>query len=95
MKEPKTSREIWRYQLGPDENVLTMPVGARVLSVATKRGHPHLWVWVDPHEQQTENRVFRIFGTGEPICEAHELLFIGTFLIEDETLVFHCFEVKP
>jgi hypothetical protein len=52
-----------------------------------------MWVLVDA-EQSLVERVFEIFGTGHrvPMEMGMNRNFIGTFMVESETLVFHVFE---
>ncbi|MFA5377383.1 MAG: hypothetical protein WC455_16650 [Dehalococcoidia bacterium] len=85
---------IWKYLLNADEyNRINMPKGAQILSIHVQRGMPCMWVLVDA-EQSLVERVFEIFGTGHrvPMEMGMNRNFIGTFMVESETLVFHVFE---
>ena len=92
--------EIWRFEIDSKQGRLapngiimdiTMPIGAKILSVQTKRGVPQMWALVDP-KAKTRTRRFRIFGTGEPIPYVYEYKYLGTFLVTQEMLVWHIFE---
>lgn len=83
---------VWKYILNPGINLLNVPVGARVLSVANQRDSMVLWMLLEPSEQK-EAREFLVVGTGHNI-DHHEsaLFFIGT--VQFDWLVFHAFEVR-
>lgn len=101
LKDNQTTRQvkshftIWKYNVGvSDMFSIMMPKGAQILAVQAQRGIPQLWALVDP-DQETELRYFVLFGTGHPITNADKLQYIGTFQVEQGTLVFHLFEVRP
>jgi hypothetical protein len=82
---------IYKYTLElEDWQTLTLPKGARVLSFHEQHGQPRVWVLVDPNVQETEERRFRLAGTGHPIDRA-DLRFVGTALLRNQTLVLHLF----
>lgn len=86
---------VYTYPLDiQDEVIVMMPKGARVLSVQVQNGRPCLWAAVDPTEMELEKRMFRIAGTGHPICDDVVDGFIGTIQLYNGKLVFHVFEVK-
>lgn len=83
---------IWKIELTAGSGAATLPKGAKPLSIHLQNGSPQMWLMVDP-DQELEQRHFHIAGTG------HELPdnlgdFIGTFLVQNDTLVFHVFELK-
>lgn len=85
--------QVWKYPIPTRDTFdLSLPVGARILSVHTQDNQPCLWAHVSP-DAPKELREFRTCGTGHdmPDDEAHE--FIGTFLIDNGLLVFHLFEI--
>lgn len=82
---------IWKYQVEfNDLFQVSMPKSAEVLSVQIQNGAPVMWAIVNPDEEK-RIRTFRLSRTGHPI--SGKLIFIDTFQIEDEGLVFHLFEV--
>lgn len=89
-------KTIWKYFLEiVDMPNLNMPQGAEVVSVQPQAISDDatgiaLWAIVDP-EAKTEERRFRIFGTGHPIPSEFRGKFIGT--VQLGQLVFHVFEV--
>jgi hypothetical protein len=87
---------VWKYELGGEVSVYSMPKGARVLHVEVQAGTPCLWVLVDPEEPH-ETRKFLVRGTGEDIPGPAN--HVGTFLKhpppsdpDRQTFVFHVFE---
>jgi len=65
------------------------------LTVQTQRDIPQLWAMIDS-ETKKETRYFFLGRTGEPLGDDYLRIInhIGTFQIENGTLVFHLFEIK-
>lgn len=84
---------VWKFII-PTEDVFTIsvPQGARILSVAAQGDCPFIWAEVDPRKPK-EDRRFRMCGTGHPIPEHESRKFVGTFFLRGESLVFHVFEL--
>lgn len=69
---------IWKYTLAvQDQQMVSMPVGARVLSVQMQMGALTMWAVVDPARARC-NRVINIYGTGNPIDGAPYGRYVGT-----------------
>lgn len=83
--------QIWKYPVPiSDLFTITMPAGAKLLSVQSQHGEPRLWALVDP-EAPRVGRGLRVHGTG------HDTLpdlgnYVGTFQIRGGDLVFHLFD---
>lgn len=86
---------IWKYPLAvTDTQSVSMPKGAKILTVQIQRGEACLWALVEP-DNPTETRIIEIFGTGHPIPDgAAKREHIGTFQLPELGLVFHVFERK-
>lgn len=82
--------EIWKYGLGPGQNVLGIPVGAALLTVQVQGSRPMLWAKVDPAARQ-EEREIHVLATGEEFDDAG-FKYINTFQISGGSLIFHAFE---
>jgi hypothetical protein len=84
---------IYKYPLEmEDEQTLSLPMGAKILSVQTQRETPCIWALVDIGSNLPfQDRVFILRGTGHPINES-SLLYIGTFQLENGEFIFHLFE---
>ncbi len=81
---------IYKYPLVViDEQVVSMPIGAEILSVADQRGTLCLWVSCDP-ENSVVSRHIRIIGTGHDF-EYGDLKIIGTVPMSNG-FVWHVFE---
>lgn len=94
-------RTVWKYPLWSDKRTsnvdISMPKGAELLDVQVQDGKPMLWALVDVGVDE-EERSIRVAGTGHEIIyhEAEQnLRWFSTFLMPDEGLVFHVFEVVP
>lgn len=88
-------RRIFKYALPiMDQAVIPMPLGAEVLTVQVQSEFPMLWALVPQETDEKVDRVFHVYGTGNPIY-AENLDYIGTFQMRDGLLVFHVFEERP
>lgn len=86
-------KTIYKYEISPDINYIEIPKDAEILSLHVQNNKPCIWVLVDT-EKDIEERYFEFFGTGHYIpCDMGiDRKFIGTFLIDSDSLVFHLFE---
>lgn len=84
-------KTIWKYPINPRQNKIEMPIGAQILSIQTQRGNPQMWALVDPNNRK-ETRIFQVYGTRWDIQDFPGK-YIGSFQVEEETLIFHVFEV--
>lgn len=86
-------KTIWKYPLMvTDCQTVRMPQGAEILSVADQRGELCVWALVDP-DADLEDRMFYIFGTGNPVSEILPWQFVGS--VQQNVFVWHVFvEVK-
>jgi hypothetical protein len=84
------AKAIYKYPLINRRSDIDMPLGAQVLAVQAQFETPTLWALVDPEQQQTELRTFRIIGTGHEIV-GDPGLYRGT--VQIGPLVWHVFEV--
>ena len=83
-------KAIWKWFVGPNETVVSIPIGAEILTVQEQYGEPKLWALVDPSAEK-EERKFVVYGTGHPVKE-NPGKYINTFQMNGGTLVFHVFE---
>lgn len=83
---------IWKFTLRiEDVQAIEMPLGAVVLSVGEQRGELVLWARVPVAHYQTEDRSFRIYGTGHQYHDIPRTGFIGT--VQIGSFAWHVFEV--
>jgi hypothetical protein len=71
--------------------MLPLPIGSEVLHVEVQHDVPRLWVLVFP-EAPVEPVEFVLVGTGHPVPQEVSK-HVGSFLIQNDRLVFHLFEV--
>lgn len=85
---------IWKFPLEAVENqIIIMPVGAIVLTVAMQYQTPTLWALVDPSAVGgVGRRKIAIYGTGHPLPEDYGV-YINTFQMAGGDLVFHVFDL--
>lgn len=86
------SRNIFKYILKEtDCQRVSMPRGAKLLSVDVQRGSLCLWAIVAPDEPHKERIIF-IYGTGHPFPDEDDCpqMFLGT--VQQGQLVWHIFE---
>jgi len=95
------TREVWKYNLSlTNEQSVSMPDGAVVLTVQEQRGVLTFWALVNPEARRVD-RSFRIVGTGHPVdlpADQAPTLTLGWHYIDTVQmglLVWHVFEVHP
>ena len=78
----------------PGRWTVTMPVGAKILSVQVQGYDPQMWALVDRRgTTQTEIREFATYGTGHLLPDDPGE-FVGTFQRAGGGQVFHLFETN-
>lgn len=85
-------QRVFKYPLhATGEQSVPLPHGAQILCVQTQRGTPCLWALIDDTAPTGVYRTITIYGTGQPIYRSPGK-YIGTFQINDGSLVFHVFD---
>lgn len=85
--------EIFKYKLEVDTTGIAMPIGADILALQVQYGEPCIWALVDPNAP-TEQRIFKVFGTGHEVpVDSESLNYIGTFQLLEGQFVGHVFEL--
>ena len=85
-------KTIYKFEFElADAATVTMPVGAKILTVQVQRGVPCLWAAVDLVGDM-EQRIICTYGTGQSIESLEERKYIGTYQLHEGSLVFHVFE---
>jgi hypothetical protein len=88
--EQYTMKTIYKYTLKmTDSQTISMPIGAKILSVQNQNHTVTLWAEVED-ALPTEDRIFFVVGTGMPI-PSNPLNYIGT--VQTYAFVWHIFEV--
>lgn len=85
-------KTIHKFQIEiTDSQIVEMPMKAKILSVQVQRHVPCLWALVDT-DYDLENRHIHVYGTGNPMDELAEYVFIGTIQTQESRFVWHVFE---
>ncbi len=85
-------QKVYKYGLRlMDLSCIRMPKNAKILTVGVQGGDVFLWALICPSEIETEERTFRIAGTGHEISNG-KFEFIGTVFLHGDQLVLHVFE---
>lgn len=85
-------KTIYKYQLIIDDiQVVKMPYGSVILTVALQENIPCIWALVDTDNPQVD-RIIKMVGTGHQVD--WNAVYIGTFLTLQDRIVFHVFEVS-
>jgi hypothetical protein len=85
-------KTIWKYPLSMmDKQVISLPVGSKILCAQIQNDTACIWVLVDPENKQIKREIM-VFGTGHPVDDSLDLEYIGTFQIASLGLVFHVFD---
>lgn len=74
--------------------VLSLPLGAKVVSCGNQLENIAIWVEVDTDAPVT-SRTFAMFGTGKPIPTNCQCIFVGTVLLKGGTSAVHVYELLP
>lgn len=83
---------ILKYPLSDcGEQVIWMPVGAKILTVQVQREVPCIWALADDTTGREEARIIRILGTGHEVPPAVGL-YIGSYQLFNGSFVGHVFE---
>jgi hypothetical protein len=81
---------VWKYELVvDDEQTITLPHGAVVLTVQAQHGVPVLWAHVDPMVVFKRDVLIQTRGTGHNAYGVGE--YVGTYQLEDGRFVGHVF----
>ncbi len=82
---------IYKFPLNINAPIeIDMPIGAQILTIETQNNEPQMGALVETLEEP-ETRFFKVVSTGDPIeCEG-ELVYLGSFIIDDG-LIRHVFE---
>ena len=83
---------VWKSHISPGQTEVNLPRGANPVSVDVQNGHLMMWSIVDSAQPKVPLSIY-VAGTGADLPE-HIDRFIGTFLIEGGSLVFHVFTLK-
>ena len=91
-------KTIWKYPLEiEDQQEITVPYGAKILSVIEQNNQPVLYALVNSESARLMDMIsILIRGTGHPI-EERDLLghdFVGTISTYDGRLIWHIFVEK-
>jgi hypothetical protein len=85
--------KIHKYTLPvTDEFEISMPAGARLLSLQVQHEAPCLWALVDTDAPATMRR-FSLRGTGHECEFGHLVPFVGTFQLHLGNFVGHLFDL--
>lgn len=89
--------QIIKYILEPKIGVqsIVMPVGCRLLSSGCQHGKIAMW-FLRPDVKSVEAqmvRTFEVFYTGDNVPFITVQGYIGTFVFDETSYVFHVFEI--
>lgn len=89
-------KTIYKYSITTsDFFTLNLPTKSKILKIATIDNLPYMWVEQET-ENNIENRIFHISGTGYNIPKEMYLEYIDTFFEDSfgSLLVWHLYEQK-
>lgn len=89
-------KTVYKYDLpmpgtSDDTFAITLPAGARPLTVRLQHGEPKLWAVVTPDNEPLPFTI-RVAGTGHPLGPGGHA-YLGTVQLGGGDLVFHYFSV--
>ena len=85
--------KVFKYLLElADEQIIALPEDAEPLKVMVQNNVPYLWVRLKTTgDCPTVPWTFITHGTGHPIYNSEDLMYIDSYMIENGALVFHVF----
>jgi len=84
-------RTIYKYPLFiKDVQEIETYMCFQVLSIQVQNGIACMWLSVDTRFEKQKVKI-HIYGTGQKISDELSLMHAGTFMIENDYLVFHVF----
>jgi len=93
-------KTVYKYKLDfVNKQILTLPVGAQILSVTNQQENIVLYAMVDTDVKEFQSHTIYVHGTGHIIYGENPafkeaLAFIGTVVLSGGALVFHVFTGK-
>jgi hypothetical protein len=81
-------KAIYKYPMSLKDQWVSLPIGAKMLTVEIQNGVLCLWALVDPSEKIAA-RFFKVLGTGWNSNEIDDFDYVGT-VFQDE-FVWHIF----
>ena len=81
---------VWKFKIDSRLMRIQMPKGTVVLTAQMQGDDIAMWAICNPTEHTFENRIFRLFDTGEVLPD-HAMSFIATLQIGQ--IVHHMFEL--
>lgn len=85
-------KTVHKFEINPGINYLFIPFQSEFLSVKVQKGNPVIYVLLDTEKAKFE-RIIEVYGTGHEMKKNINRRFIDTFMLENDSLVFHVFEV--
>ena len=85
---------IWKFPLTVDKSqVLTLPIGYKILTVKTQNNIPTLWAGLNSSSNEMVNVEIVTHTTGAVINAGQGLEYIDTYMLDDGEFVGHVFVV--
>lgn len=87
---------VWKKQLDAYTDTIDVPQGSKILCLKVQYGVPTVWFLANP-EAPSVTIKYKILGTGHQIEDQNlnGLTYLDSFLIAEDTLVFHVFMETP
>lgn len=82
---------VFKYPLALGHNIVELPWGSTILTVQFQIDQPCMWALVDT-ENEKEQRLINVIGTGFDMCNAPIGDYIATFQTAGGALVWHAFD---
>lgn len=92
MNQVSAQRSVWKFPIVIDAHqVVTMPRFAKILYVAYQGPTLCIWALVDPDALPVKRRIL-VAGTGHARDDLAHADYVGTILLNQDSLVFHIFD---
>lgn len=88
-------KTIWKSDLAiTDEQIISIPKGAKYLTIQMQRGMARLWYLADSLAPLVDTYIFML-STGHPADQVEGCEFVDTFQLPEIGLVYHVFVLQP
>lgn len=85
--------KVFKYIIEQKDSSITMPKGAKVLSVQNQYHKPCIWALCNPDAPKVQRR-FLALNTGDALPSSLDLTFLATVQLHGGDTVVHIFEVE-
>lgn len=87
-------RTVYKYIIPSNEDnyYLNLPIGSEILYAREQGNDICVWALVNTKKSLRTNRVIRLAGTGHPLDDTTNYIYLGSAHLHGGSLIIHVFE---